>query len=451
MTTDQADMAASITMADKEQVLERNAAFCMAPWMHLHVLAEGQVTPCCESREMLGNINRQSFQEIWNGAPMRTVRAQMLRGERLSGCQKCFDKEDSGVQSLRERFNSHREHLFECVVGSGPDGQALNAKPVYWDIRFSNICNFRCRSCWHGSSSRWFSDGVALGITAGDKAIIHGVEDAGALFEQLDSFLPHLEEVYFAGGEPLIMDEHYRLLDLLIERGCCNVALSYNTNLSVTGYKGLDVLERWNKFPKIKVEVSIDAAGARGELMRKEQNWQETIDNIRRVRSVCPHIDLRTETTVSIFNVLHLPVLFRELIALDFVAVGSMSTHLLQDPPFYSIRALPPAWKAKVRKAFAKFDQWFEERLDKEPDGGEVLERHRRRIAEIVSYMDSEDWSHLLPRLRQTTARLDSLRSEAAGEIFPELAPLLAEPWDWRGFGRARWQALWGGASRPAQ
>jgi radical SAM protein with 4Fe4S-binding SPASM domain len=440
----QTDAPPPVSRESEEDLLERNPAFCMAPWMHLHVLAEGHVTPCCESRQQLGNINTQSFDEIWNGAAMAAVRGQMLRGERVTGCQKCYDREDSGVASPRQSYNENRRHLFDRVVDSRVDGRAPHAEPVTWDIRFSNICNFRCRSCWHGSSSRWFADGVAIGVTAGDQAIIHGVEDADALFVQLDSFLPHLEEVYFAGGEPLMMEEHYRLLDLLIERGRVDVALSYNTNLSVLSYKERDVLELWNRFSKVKVAASIDASGARGELMRKEQNWRETVENARRVRAGCPHVQFSTETTVSIFNILHLPALFRELGALDFVSVERMGMHILQDPPFYNIRILPRRWKAKVRTTLVALEEWFAEHLPATPEGAAALAMRRGRLAEIVSYMDSEDWSNLLPRFRETTARLDGLRTEATRNVFPELAQLLDGSQERRGaFGRLLWRRLW--------
>jgi hypothetical protein len=256
------------------------------------------------------------------------------------------------------------------------------------------------------------------------------------LFDQLDSVLPHLEEIYFAGGEPLIMEEHYRLLDFLIERGCFNVALSYSTNLSVTRYKERDVLRLWNRFPKVKVRASIDAIGARGELMRKEQNWQETVDNARRIRSTCPHVEFCTDTTVSIFNVLHLPELYRELLALDFAPAGKMATHILQDPPFYNIRVLPIASKTKVRDAMARLERWLTTRLSGTPDCDAVLAFHRGQIGEIVSYMDSEDWSNLLPKFRETTARLDTLPAEATRDAIPELASILAAP------DRSTWQSL---------
>jgi radical SAM protein with 4Fe4S-binding SPASM domain len=412
---------------DKDRLLKENTAFCVAPWLHLHVLAEGQVTPCCETRQALGNINRQTFAEIWNGPEIRKVRAQMLRGELVAGCRKCYDKEEAGARSLRQHFNAYRARHFDTVVGSDMEGDAPNAAPRFFDIRFSNICNFRCRSCWHGSSSRWFADAVAIGVTAGDRPIIQGVEDAASLFEQLDSYLPFVEEVYFAGGEPCITDEHYRLLDILIERGCTNVELVYNTNLSVLTYKERDVLDLWKKFARVEVRASIDATGARGELMRKEQDWKATIENARLLKSRCPHIDFRTRTTVSVFNILHLPQMFRELAAIDFTTVDRMQMQLLQDPPFYNIRILPKAWKKRVRAGLADLERWFEERLRGTAGGDAAIALKKRELHDIVSYMDSEDWSHLLPQFRKKTARLDGLRSEKTADIFPELGSLLKE------------------------
>jgi radical SAM protein with 4Fe4S-binding SPASM domain len=425
-----------VTADDKDQLLKSNPGFCLAPWMHLHILAEGVVTPCCETRQALGNINRQSFADIWNGEKMKEIRAQMLRGERVAGCRKCFDKEDAGVTSLRNYFNKRRGHQFDTVIGSDGQGNAPNAAPRYYDIRFSNICNFRCRSCWHGSSSRWFADGVALGVTAGDRPIIHGVEDAPSLFRQIDEFLPDVEQIYFAGGEPCITDEHYQLLDILIARGCTDVELVYNTNLSVTAYKGRDLLELWRKFSNVEVRASIDAIGARGELMRKEQDWKTTVENARRLRHHCPHIDFRTDTTVSVFNILHLPHMFRELAALDFTRIDQMRMHLLQDPDFYNIRILPPAWKAKARAGLADLELWFEERLRGEPDADQDIADKKQAMNDIASYMDSEDWSHLLPKFRNATARLDKLRDEKTAIVFPELAPLLEDDY---GSSARRW------------
>jgi radical SAM protein with 4Fe4S-binding SPASM domain len=412
-------------MDSKRKLETADRALCMAPWVNLHVRTDGSVTPCCESRQKLGDINRERFTEIWDGPEITTLRAQMLRGELVEGCRKCFEKETAGVKSLRERFNERAKHLSDRAAAPTP-GKAT-ALPVYWDIRFSNICNFRCRSCWFESSSRWFADAKALNQKVGDQAIIQGVEDADGLFDQLDSLLPHVEEIYFAGGEPLLMDEHYRLLDRLAERGLFDTPLRYNTNFSETRYKGRDIFDIWARFSNVKVSASVDATGRRGELMRKGQDWAEFLDNCHRIKEKSPNVDLGTDTTVSVFNILHLPELFRELLAQAAVRAERMELHLLQEPEHYNIRILPKAWKARVRSTLEDLELWLADILSGTPDGDTALAYQQNQIGGIVSYMDAEDCSANLPKFRKITQRLDALREEKTGEVFPELAPLLVE------------------------
>jgi len=349
----------------------------------------------------------------------------MLRGELVEGCRKCFEKEASGVKSLRQRFNERAKHLGDRAAAPTP-GKAT-ALPVYWDIRFSNICNFRCRSCWYGSSSRWFTDAKALNLNVGGQAIIQAVEDVDGLFDQLDALLPHVEEIYFAGGEPLLMDDHYRLLDWLTERGLFDTPLRYNTNFLETRYKGQDVFDIWARFSNVTVLASVDATGRRGELMRKGQDWAEFIDNCRRIKEKSPNVDLWTDTTVSVFNILHLPELYRELLAQDAVRAERIYLHLLQEPEHYNIRILPKAWKARVRSTLGDLELWLADILAGTPDGDTALAFQQKQIGGIVSYMDAEDWPANLPKFRKITQRLDSLREEKTSEVFPELAPLLVE------------------------
>ena len=120
-------------MAGQQGASDDNPAFCMAPWANLHVQAEGFVTPCCETRQRVGNINRTAFADIWNGAEMTAVRRQMLAGEKIEACRKCYDKEAAGVRSFRQDLNDQARHLMGKVR---PDGAAGEAVPVLWDIRF---------------------------------------------------------------------------------------------------------------------------------------------------------------------------------------------------------------------------------------------------------------------------------------------------------------------------
>ena len=147
-----------LTDAQKDLIFE-NKTFCMYPWIHLHAFPTGEAYPCCntEMSETVGNTRYDTLDEIWNGAPMRDVRSKMLAGEKIKGCNRCYEQEESGFFSMRMSANKHFGHHIGLTDNPEPP-----MKMIYWDIRFSNLCNLRCRSCGHIFSSNWYDDQAKL-------------------------------------------------------------------------------------------------------------------------------------------------------------------------------------------------------------------------------------------------------------------------------------------------
>ena len=142
----------------------------------------------------------------------------------------------------------------------------------YFDIRFSNICNFKCRGCSPILSSAWFEDHEKLFRYKSTKPKLIECSTGNAsdkLWQQLTELIPSIDEAYFAGGEPLIMEQHYKVLQTLLEYDRSDVVLAYNTNLSLTKYKNYDLISLWRQFKHVHVSISIDDIGARGEYFRK--------------------------------------------------------------------------------------------------------------------------------------------------------------------------------------
>lgn len=71
---------------------------CQMPWKGLMVESEGSVKVCCFTSPYVGNLNQQSFDEIWNGAPLQALRRSFLEGAPPEGCRTCFI------------FMQHQEH-----------------------------------------------------------------------------------------------------------------------------------------------------------------------------------------------------------------------------------------------------------------------------------------------------------------------------------------------------
>lgn len=408
--------------------LAEDPVLCLMPWVHLHVTQQGAIAPCCQApsgSEPLGDVNRQSIAQAWNGEAMRRFRSNLLQGTADPRCERCRVREGSGVVSLRQVTNQdYRHHAARMAAPLD-----AVAPPVYFDIRFSNVCNFRCRICSHSSSSRWHEDAVALGAAPpGSEPVTRSVRDFPGFLAQLESLIDGLEEIYFAGGEPLVTDEHYALLDLLIARGRTDVLLKYNTNFSRLTHRDRDALALWARFPRVIVSASLDGSHRRGELQRKEQDWEETVALRRRLRERCPHVRFLVTPTVSAFNVLHLPAFHREWVEEGLSDVTDFWPSVLIQPEAYDARVLPEPLKREARSLWAAHLDFIEARPSERP---ELRARHRAAWAAVLDHLDSADHSGRLPEFVARVERLDALRGERTAEVFPELAALFAD-------GRAR-------------
>ena len=149
-----------------------------------------------------------------------------------------------------------------------------------------------CRSCGTWFSSNWYEDHKKLtGAPPNHAKIMKAGRSGNDIWDQLLEQFDHVEQFYFAGGEPIIMEEHLRILKELDKRKMYHVRLIYNTNFSKSHFKGTDIFELWNKFDSVSIGASLDAEGPRAELMRKGTVWEETVANRKRMLEVCPQVD----------------------------------------------------------------------------------------------------------------------------------------------------------------
>ena len=404
-------------LSDKhKELIFENKSFCMYPWIHLHAFPTGEAYPCCntEMSELVGNTRESTIQEVWDGAPMQEVRRKMLAGEQVKGCTRCYEQEDSGFFSMRMSGNKHFGHHIALTDNPTPP-----MKLIYWDIRFSNLCNLRCRSCGHIFSSNWYDDQVKL---AGNDWANHNtrINFAGKtendIWNQLEPQIDNLEQVYFAGGEPLIMEEHYRLLNELIKRGRTDVRLIYNTNFSQITYKKTNVLELWREFKSVSVGASLDAMGAHAEYIRKGTKWSQVEKNREQMLQICPDVDFYISPTLSIMNALHLPDFHKEWVNRGFLKPQDLNINILQDPPHYRIDALPFQYKVDVQELYIEHIEWLKTQ--------DQLKRATTGFESAIKFMMGDDKSNLLPKFKEKTAQLDRIRNENIFDAIPELGYL---------------------------
>lgn len=411
-------------LSDHEQyLLTKSSTFCMYPWMHMHVYPTGQAKPCCMAEhhivEPLGDVNQVPLREIWNSTAMKTLRRNMLNDVPSPDCVRCYEKDSLGFFSGRRSANKHHGHLVGRVHETRPDGHLERFEMSYWDIRFSNLCNLRCRSCGHMYSSSWYQDQVALAgpeYAQKNRPLFYAGRHETDIWEQLLEHIDYVEQIYFAGGEPLIMDEHYRILEELERREMWHVRLIYNTNFTQVKLRDRYVFDYWRKFQSVAVGASLDAQGDRAEYIRKGTVWSTVEDNRRRMQDTCPDVDFYISPTVSILNALHVPDFHQDWVERGLLRHQDLNVNLLQDPDHLRADIAPGAYKERLVARIQQHLAWLgpNDRLGRATEGFESL----------IRFIQATDNTHLLPRFWQKTQQLDQIRNEDVLQAIPELSDL---------------------------
>jgi len=414
---------------NKEFLLKESKTFCMLPWIHLSIRPDGKVRSCCKTHRDYspGSLKEKSIEEIWNSNQQIQIRKDILNGIKTPACKACYQDEGNGISSLREISNREWGKHIDLVEETQEDGSLKDLSIKYLDIRFSNICNFRCRICYHELSSKWYNDTIKLRemgfqkVSLGPSKVVKIFENEKSLWDTLGPIIEGVESIYFVGGEPLMMKEHYQVLNFLLENKMDNVELRYSTNFSDLNHKGKDILKLWNQFPNVTVYASLDDSGKRGEYLRKGQNWKRVAKNRERILRYAPHIDFSVNTKVSIHNALHFIDFHKEWVEQGLINVEQMRFTPIIAPEYYSIQILPQKFKKRIEEKYLDYIS-FIEKGEYHHNGGFICE-----LNGLINYMNEKNNSFLLPEFFKITKALDEIRKEGFFEIFPEWIELKNE------------------------
>jgi hypothetical protein len=274
---------------------------CMAPWTHTYLSPQTERRLCCASREPAQSFtqyidtqegdneyNPQTLEEYWNGEGIRSIRRQMLNNEVPDACQVC-DKKLLNQDVYRDYFTHLFAHKWEDVVPSTDADGYTTMKPISWDYRFSNLCNFKCRMCGPMLSSSWETESRKQGkiepwMEKPVKKAIETFQKDQVEREFAQAVEEHrIEEVYWVGGEPLMYEQHWQYMQRIIDLGDGpGLYARYNTNLSRVEYKGAnlykDILANIRDW---QICASIDGTGAVGEYIRTGLNYEEWLANFK--------------------------------------------------------------------------------------------------------------------------------------------------------------------------
>lgn len=369
------------------------STYCSSLWNHQMIETTGGSKPCCRFVMPKGynpNLNNQSLIEIFNNSFMNELRAKSISGQRIEGCQRCYEEEDNNKKSLRQR------------VSSNPASNFVNFEnPIitYLELAISNNCNLMCRMCNSKFSYKLFDEEISFfGKASTETKITRSNLDAA--YEAL----PNLRYIKMTGGEPLIIPEQWRFLEHAIEKGYSkNITLNYSTNCTV--WPKEKIFNIWGEFQKVDLAVSLDSiVPEENEYQRHLTNHQESLEIIKKFKEISSQMSNLTiigRPTVTVFNI------FNMLETVDWFVeqrIPVNPTHVTH-PDWLSVTILPTKEKEKIKQKFLNYKH--------------TNEKTKEISSYLLNYMFSSDNSHLLEKFKNHTKFLDQKR----GQDFKKACP----------------------------
>ena len=375
--------------------ITKNQSICPLPWKQVHITTTGQVFPCCMWTGIpLGSLRHVPLGYIWTNKVTEELREEFRKNKKPEGCSKCWLAEDTGMRS--PRWYACRKYLSRIDNLDKEENQI-----ECWDIRFSNLCNLACRMCGPESSTRWYSDAEVLFGSDWVNTVkkrVNGSRESKRLLDTLLENLEHTSEIYFVGGEPLIMPEHYKVLEAILEQKLSNIYLRYNSNLTTLGPED-KALTLWKKLieqgNKVEVGASIDGTGKLAEYIRYGCRWEEVEKNLDKMKEA--GIPVKIMPTVSVLNVYWMPEFLDWCIQKGYrvfdwdVALPNFVVY----PQYYDIRILPKRDKELVCN---KCQQYLDQQSSREN-----WELQKNFIEPIIARLTQQDLA--LPEEKQEKAR----------------------------------------------
>jgi len=416
--------------------MTQSKTFCMHPFTGLATREDGAVKICCRSHP-IGWIQNDSLENIWNNHQMREVRKKVLCGERHEACKPCFDLEDQGVESLRQRhikdaIPESRINLYPNELDKLTDDYTMPFEFPTMEIKLNNLCNLKCRMCNPLDSTNWKDwDKVVPFYKKENNYLVPTVErlvnkpgqyigsfdDTDNWWASFEKLLPHFRRVEFAGGEPLMDPQHYRILDMLKPYGK-NIEIKYATNGTTLGIsQGRTIHDYWPHFRSIAVNVSLDGIHDVYNYIRGNGDFNVVEENIREIQRIPNVSRVVGAFTAQAGNILQ---------AADCVDyfINKMNivfySHRVSYPNCLSAQVLPRELKDIAIKRLEEIKLRVPdfENVKKYPILKQIT---LQQIQDNINYMNSKDQSHMLNDFIEFNLQLDISRNQSLFNIMPEL------------------------------
>lgn len=460
----------------KEKKYIRSETFCALPWIHLSTRPNGHMRVCCTANASSAgstndkkyggevgilknddgkpaNFNHTDLLHAWNSNYMKNVRLSMMKGEIPPSCSKCFKEEEAGHNSKRmweTNFWDQKLDLDDIASKTAKDG-SIEPKIYYIDLRLGTKCNLKCVMCSPHDSSLWVEDWNKLYPKLKNKSLKEimqwnnkGKVDGASynwhqnntlFWTQLYNQIPHIKQLYFAGGEATIIEEHYKLLEKCVEDDHAkNIQLRYNSNGIVLPER---LLELWKHFKHVRFHYSIDSIEEMNSYIRYPSEWSEVMDSFRKLDNTEDNVEVTIACAVQVLNMYYIPDFIKWKFKQKFKKInpwpfgaGMINYHFVYHPAHLNVKVFPQNFKAKIQIKYEELYKWLDENFDsfELPVDKEIFlqaDYGIKRLKGMVKFMYSEDWSNRMPEFQEYILKMDEIRSTNFKDVFPEMKELM--------------------------
>ena len=401
------------------------------------------------------NLNVSDFETAWNSDYMKNVRKQMLNGEMPPSCLKCYKEEAAGHNSKRmweTAYWSERVDVKTLIENTAEDG-SVPPQLAYIDLRFGTKCQLACVMCSPHDSSGWVKDWKAMFPAVENASLKETMqwENKGSyngssynwhkqnpvFWEQFYEQMPNMQQIYFAGGESLIIEEHYEILEEAIRQGIAkDLELRYNSN-GVEWRE--DLFDLWKEFKLVRFHYSVDSIKQMNNYIRYPSKWDRTREVFHILdKETSNNVEVTVACAVQALNIYYIPDFIRWKLEEGFEKInmwpfgaGGINYHFVYHPPHLNVKVLPKWFKEECRRKYEEFYPWWEANWEKGIPSwykGKVdYEKWRSasygidRLEGMLKFMESEDWSVRLPEMKEFLELCDKQRDITFAETFPEM------------------------------
>lgn len=440
--------------------------FCTLPWNHVSTNADGSLRMCCQ---MIDDHAEYPFGSLFdddnnvittdvdlgtmrNAPGWKDIRMKMMQGIDPEICKLCTNEENNGIGSKRTWSKLKYPDVWsKALTHTQPDGSINDEDfPItYYDLRFGNKCNLKCRSCGPTDSNLWYEDWYnthedhKFDVRGHDNVEIIKLEDGtftvpgvfdwheteeNTMWSKIITDLPNIDRFYFTGGEPTINIKHRKLLQVCIDLDIAkNIDLDYNTNMA--GIPG-SVFQQWKHFKSVGLGMSIDGIYEHFEYIRNPGRWKTVEKNLNRIEKEKDFSNLSAAftLTLSTMNVLHVLDMIWWMREQDWKKIDKrMVIHNLYGPPHLNVQNLPEDAKIFVSQRYKQFMAVLSEKYNGSNDIA-AIHTICQRLQAVLDHMfakehDPEIWKKWFIE----ADKYDKQRNEDWRKTMPEIVELLKE------------------------